>query len=314
VSRWDEFLRFYGLPSGSGLQKPADLRSWWEAQPWEEVREAFGTWERFSESAAEWYRDPEPEPAPAVRTLEVLGGADKSGRPEEIRLSFAPGEVVCLVGPTGAGKSRLLADIECLAQGDTPSGRRILLDGGVPDDRARFSIERKLVAQISQNMNFVMDLGVGEFLRLHGQSRGMAEDSSLPSEVLERAVELAGEPFTAATPLTQLSGGQSRALMIADAAYLSPKPIVLIDEIENAGVDRRRALALFMEQGKLVFLSTHDPLLALSGHRRIVIRQGGITAVMETSQPERELTAGLAKADAELSALRERLRAGERLA
>ena len=34
--------------------------------------------------------------------------------------------------------------------------------------------------------------------------------------------------------------GQTRALMIADTALVSASPIVLIDEIENAGIDRRR--------------------------------------------------------------------------
>ena len=42
------------------------------------------------------------------------------------------GNIVSIVGPTGSGKSRLLGDIECLAQGDTPTKRQILLNGKVP--------------------------------------------------------------------------------------------------------------------------------------------------------------------------------------
>ena len=59
--------------------------------------------------------------------------------------------------------------------------------------------------------------------------------------------------------MTQLSGGQSRALMIADTAYISESPIVLIDEIENAGVDRRQAIELLAKKEKIIFVSTHDP-------------------------------------------------------
>ena len=67
------------------------------------------------------HRDPDAR----LRTLTILGGRDKNGEPEELDLVLEAGDVVCIVGPTGSGKSRLLADIECLADGDTPSGRRI---------------------------------------------------------------------------------------------------------------------------------------------------------------------------------------------
>lgn len=57
-------------------------------------------------------------------------------------LTLVPGEVVSVVGPTGSGKSQLLSDIECLAQGDTPSGRKVLPNGKAPDvNQSRFSGE-----------------------------------------------------------------------------------------------------------------------------------------------------------------------------
>jgi ABC-type lipoprotein export system ATPase subunit len=131
--------------------------------------------------------------------------------------------------------------------------------------------------------------------------------------MLAAAVDMAGEPFNGQTQVTQLSGGQSRALMIADAAFLSPKPIVLIDEIENAGVDRQRALQLFVEKGKIVLLSTHDPILALSGDRRLVIRNGAVTDVIEPDSGEAEVRARLARLDTVVAGIRERLRTGGRV-
>jgi len=91
---------------------------------------------------------------------------------------------------------------------------------------------------------------VVEFLRMHAESRALTTPEPAVQRVLEAAISMAGEPFGPDTPLTQLSGGQSRALMIADAAFLSPT-VVLIDEIENAGVDRTRALELFVDQERL---------------------------------------------------------------
>jgi ABC-type lipoprotein export system ATPase subunit len=243
----------------------------------------------------------------------VLGGRDKQGHPEPLELLFHPGDVVSLVGPTGSGKSRFLADVEWLAQGDTPSGRRVLVDGVAPDGAARLGGEGRLVAQLSQNMNFVVDLAADEFIAMHAESRGVEDAAGAAREVLARANALAGEPFAPGTPVTALSGGQSRALMIADVACLSSSPVVLIDEIENAGIDRRRAIEVLVGRGKIVLLATHDPLLALQADRRLVFRQGSVQAVLSTSPAERLALAELEALDARLGAVREALRRGERV-
>ena len=309
--RCGEFFLLNQLPARSGH---ATLRSWWDAQSWDLRTESGWDFERLREGLAAFLSVSLTAANPlALHTLEIFRGRDKSGRPEQHDLCFKPGDVVCLVGPTGAGKSRFLADIECLAQGDTPTGRVVRIDGKAPDPETRFTGEGKIVAQITQNMNFVMDLTVVEFLRMHAESRALATPEPAVQRVLEAAVKMAGEPFGPDTPLTQLSGGQSRALMIADAAFLSPKPVVLIDEIENAGVDRTRALELFVDQGKIVLLSTHDPLLALSGARRLVIRHGAVAQVIEPSAQEQKNRVHLADLDRQLAGLRERLRRGERL-
>lgn len=249
----------------------------------------------------------------AVRTVTVLGGHDKSGRAENVTLTLSRGDVVCIVGPTGAGKSRLLGDIECMAQKDTPTGRQVLLNGAVPEEKYRFEIEHKLVAQLSQNMNFVMDLSVSEFVALHAQSRMVRDEEEAVRRILDCANDLAGEPFSGQTALTQLSGGQSRALMIASTALLSRSPIVLIDEIENAGIDRQKALELLVREEKIVLMSTHDPILALLGDRRVAIKNGGIAGIVETGKEERANLSYLEKIDAGLSELRGRIRRGEKI-
>ncbi|RAU93466.1 ATP-binding cassette domain-containing protein [Paenibacillus sp. YN15] len=248
-----------------------------------------------------------------IGSLTILGGRDKSGEPEDAQLTIRKGEIISIVGPTGSGKSRLLGDIECIAQGDTPTGRRILINGDAVDDDFRFSMEGKLVAQLSQNMNFVVDLSVAEFLEMHAQSRLCEDTESVIRRCFACANELAGEKFTMNTKVTQLSGGQSRALMIADTAYMSASPIVLIDEIENAGIDRREAVRLLAGQDKMVLMSTHDPVLALSAGKRIVIRNGGIAGILEASAEERESLAVIQALDSRMLEVRHRLRRGERI-
>ncbi|MDS0525215.1 ABC transporter ATP-binding protein [Clostridium sp. SHJSY1] len=248
-----------------------------------------------------------------MKSITILGGHNKSGVDENVNLTLLPGEVISIVGPTGSGKSRLLADIECLAQRDTQTGRKILVDGNEPEEESRFSIENKLVAQLSQNMNFVMDLSVEDFIFMHAESRMIEEPRELVGNIIKCANELAGEAFSLDVPVTQLSGGQSRALMIADTALLSASPIVLIDEIENAGVDRRKALDLLIKNDKIVLMSTHDPILALMADKRVVIKNGGIASIIETSERERENLEVLYKIDLKMMEIRNKLRSGEHI-
>ena len=162
-------------------------------------------------------------------------------------------------------------------------------------------------------MNFVIDVSVQDFLQMHARSRMLPQPEELIERCFETANALSGEPFTKDTKVTRLSGGQSRALMIADAACISPSPILLIDEIENAGIDRVRAVELLTGGDKIVLLATHDPLLALSASRRIVLQNGGIRAVLETNEAERKTLRELREAEKRNADLRRGLRAGERI-
>ncbi|MGB9731752.1 ATP-binding cassette domain-containing protein [Calditerrivibrio nitroreducens] len=246
-----------------------------------------------------------------LESITIVGGVNKYGEPENVELTIRKGEVICIVGPTGSGKSRLLADIEWLAQKDTPTRRQILINGKVPDKKRRFSIDHKMVAQLSQNMNFVMDLTGEEFVRMHAESRLIENVDEKVSAIIDEANKLAGEQFQANTPVTSLSGGQSRALMIADTAILSRSPIILIDEIENAGIDRKKALELLVKEEKIVLMATHDPILALMGDRRLVIKNGGISKIIEVSEEERQHLPYLQALDEKLVSLRNQIRNGE---
>lgn len=246
-----------------------------------------------------------------IDSLTITGGINKKGEAENFELEIKAGEIICIVGPTGSGKSRLLADIEWMAMGDTPTKRHIKINGKDPEKSWRFSPEHKPVAQLSQNMNFVMDLTAREFVKIHAESRFVPNPDEKVELIIEKANELAGEKFDGDTPVTSLSGGQSRALMIADTAFLSKSPIVLIDEIENAGIDRKKALQLLVGEEKIVLMSTHDPILALMGDKRLVIKNGGVAKIIATTDKERENLEELQELDKRLLELRNRVRNGD---
>lgn len=245
-----------------------------------------------------------------IKNITIIGGVDKSGVNETIpELIVSQGEIIGVVGPTGSGKSQLISDIEQLAQSDTSSGRKILVNGKVPSFELRNNPRKKMVAQLSQNMNFVADMSVEDFLCLHAKCRGKSIKDV--SKIISLANELTGEPIKPKDNLTILSGGQSRALMVADVAVISESPIVLIDEIENAGIKKHEALNLLSGQGKIVLVVTHDPILALTAEKRIFMRNGGMQGIIQSSLEERKTSEKLNYLDKNILALREKVRAGE---
>lgn len=150
---------------------------------------------------------------------------------------------------TGSGKSMLIADIEQWADGETPSKRRILINEIAAGDFAEDRVLRGMAAEVSQNMNFVMDMNVRDFLKLHACSRQMKQTEKLVEKVLDYANELSGEPIHNTDRLTELSGGQSRALMVADSndrlgtmlggiLTISPYFVEIIVTINHYNIDR----------------------------------------------------------------------------
>jgi len=70
---------------------------------------------------------------------------------------------------------------------------------------------------------------------------------------------------------------------------------------------------LFDVCGSLLFgllMATHDPILALKGDRRLVFRNGGISAIIETSDTERAHLSLFQEMDARLGAVRNASRNG----
>ena len=245
-----------------------------------------------------------------VEEITIIGGYDKQGNKEPVEeVKVKKGEVFGVVGPTGSGKSSLIADIEQLAQEDTFSRRKILVDGKSPSYDDRTNPRKKMVAQLSQNMNFLADMSVGDFLSLHAKCRGSS--NKCVNAVVDLANTLTGEPIKNEQELTILSGGQSRALMVADVAIISNSPIVLIDEIENAGIRKHDAIKALAGHGKIVMVITHDPVLALMTDKRIVMKNGGMRNVVDTSQKEKKMAKKLNKIDELMLNLRDRVRNGE---
>jgi len=246
-----------------------------------------------------------------VKKINILAGQDKSANLEVIEmLEVQAGEILAVVGPTGSGKTQLISDIEQYAAGETPSRRHVLINDLAAGDYDGQLSFRRLVAEVSQNMNFVIDMSVEEFLLMHAQIREIDRPEIVTKEVIKVTNELAGEPVSKQDNITVLSGGQSRALMVADVALISNAPVVLIDEVENAGINRLQAMSFLAGQGKVVIVVTHDPMLSLMADKRIVMKNGGMLKLQETTQEEKTVLKQLIEVDQKLSILRDNIRQG----
>ena len=250
-----------------------------------------------------------------IKKISILSGYNKKKERETInKIEIFEGQKIGIVGHTGSGKSQLLYDIEKLAYGETKTKRKILINGEKPDKSLKTDPTIKIIGYLTQHMNFMTDTTVYDFLKTHIITRGKHNTKEETEKIIEKVIieanKITGEKIKKETNLLILSGGQSRALMIADLAYISESPIILIDEIENAGIKIKQALNLLIQKGKIIFLVTHDPLLALDTNKRIVMKNGGISKVIHTSIKEKGIANYLSWINNYILDIREEIREG----
>jgi len=248
-----------------------------------------------------------------VGDITILPGHDKHGNPERFdRIVIRPGDTISIVGPTGSGKTAFINDIEIFAQNDTATGRTVLVNGEIPAEEFIRDPSKKPIALITQNTKCLADMTVEAFLAMHVRARKITTPSII-ADTIALANQFTGEQILSGCRITALSGGQTRSLMVADAILISNAPLILLDEVENAGIFRERVIEVLKEHCKSVIFVTHDPLISLLSDRRIVMRHGGVESILEPEGRELRIRDMVARMDLTLCRFRERIRAGELL-
>jgi ABC-type lipoprotein export system ATPase subunit len=249
-----------------------------------------------------------------IQTITILGGTGKDESREAVEeLVLRTGDIISIVGPTGCGKTTLINDIELFANRNTPSGRKILINGEpIPEDFT-FDPSKHPIALISQHTNFLSDLPVGEFLTIHAKVRGASHVEEVVWETIEFANQLTGEAIIRETGMTELSGGQTRSLLIADAVVIGNSPIILLDEIENAGIHKTRALELLKQYNKMFVFVTHDPTIALLSDCRVIMKNGAMQKLVRSNEGEKVAADKLRRMDEVILRFRGLIRQGEEL-
>jgi ABC-type lipoprotein export system ATPase subunit len=249
--------------------------------------------------------------AMTIKKISILGGYGRSGDRDPVdRVDLAMGDVLSIVGPTGSGKTALINDIGLFAAENTPSRRRVLINDALPSTEFMDDPSRNPIALITQHTSFLSDLPVHRFLETHARIRHSGRAGSVVDDTLAFANQLTGEPIIVESAMTELSGGQSRALLIADAVIIGNSPIILLDEIENAGINRAKALELLRNYEKIFIFVTHDPHIALLSNYRIVMKGGAMLDVITTSAEEKRVAGKINQMGKVMDDLRDKIRGG----
>ncbi len=245
-----------------------------------------------------------------IKEITILPVQDKNENKEFFdQITLQAGETISIVGPTGSGKTAFITDIELLAQGDTSTRRYILINGKIPPDEIRYDPAQKPIAMITQNTKCFADLSVQEFLTIHARARKI-NNQQIVGDTLKLANKFTGEKIKLQNKVTILSGGQTRSLLIADALLIGAAPIILLDEIENAGIFKQEVLEIIRSTSKIIIFVTHDPVIALSTKKRLIMGNGAVKKIVFQNKSESGAAQNLLEFDQKMGIIRENLRAG----
>lgn len=199
--------------------------------------------------------------------------------------SIEKGELVVILGPSGAGKTTVL---NLLGGMDSPSGGNITVDGNPIHKYSKKELvnyRRKDIGFVFQFYNLMGNLSALENVELACQ---ICPDSLDPKTILEQV----GLSERMANFPSQLSGGEQQRVAIARAIAKNPK-LLLCDEPTGAldSVTGQRIIELLQRNcksmGMTTVLITHNAVIADIADKVIKIKNGTVKEVITNENPKK---------------------------
>ena len=206
-------------------------------------------------------------PSPAG-PVEILRGLD---------VRVGSGERVALVGPSGSGKSSLIAVAAGL---ERPTGGRVLLFGqdlARLDEDGRARLRRGRVSLVFQSFHLLPNMTAAENVAAPLEIAGDRGATATARDWLERVgLSARGHHYP-----HQLSGGEQQRVALARA--LASRPALLFADEPTGNLDAANAahvaelmFDLVAMTGAALVLVTHDERLAARADRAVRLRDGRV--------------------------------------
>jgi putative ABC transport system ATP-binding protein len=202
----------------------------------------------------------------AAGPVEILRG---------VSLAVEPGERVAVVGPSGSGKSSLIAVAAGLEQPTSGTVRLFGQDLARLGEDGRARLRRGKVSLVFQSFHLLPNMTAEENVSAPLEIAGRSAAAKTARDWLAR-VGLSGRlrhyPH-------QLSGGEQQRVALARALAIQPELLFADEPTGNLDAANASGVAELMfelvaETGAAMVLVTHDPALAARADRQIVMGGG----------------------------------------
>ena len=194
-----------------------------------------------------------------------------------LNLTAGAGEIVCILGPNGTGKSTL---IKCLAGLNRPTAGRVRLAGKDSSALSRAAIAR-VAAYVPQLHQGVFAFSVFEVVLL-GRAPHLGffgAPGRRDREAAQLAIAALGIEHLADKAYTELSGGERQLVLFARILAQEPKLLLLDEPTSHLDFGNQiQVLALISrlaDQGLAVVMTSHFPDHAFLTSRTVAVMAGG---------------------------------------